>query len=297
MSKEVIVPIITPLNSENKVNKSDISTLVRYLSNSRITGIFVGGSTGEFVALSTKNQIKVLEAFVENIPERLKLYLGISSTSFQKVLELVTSIPFSLKQRIDAYVCSAPFYFRYSYNDLREFFLTIANSVDKPLILYNIPQFTNETYIPLSLLKELSNHQNIIGIKESSKNFLYYQDIVFSKNNKFLVYQGAEEYMYASMTIGSNGLVPGIGNVVPEACCFLANSYENPQSIEIQKRIIELMDIYKDLSWVSSIKIALHVLGIIDSYFSVISSKPSIESIKRIEKILESHNDLFKLRI
>ena len=293
MSKEVIVPVITPLNSENEVNKSDISNLVEYLSDSRITGIFVGGSTGEFVALSTKNQIKVLEAFVENIPKRLKLYLGISNTSSQKVLELVTSIPLSLKQRIDAYVCSSPFYFRYNHNDLREFFLTIADFVDKPVILYNIPQFTNETYIPLSLIKELSNHPNIIGIKESSKNFLYYQDIMFSKDNNLLVYQGAEEYMYASMAIGSNGLVPGIGNIIPKSCCFVANNYESSKAIEVQKKVIKLMDIYKDLSWISSIKVALHVLGVIDSYFSVVSSKPSIESIKKIEEILKSHNDFF----
>lgn len=287
INPKVIVPVITPLKSNGDVDYESIEKFSSFLKNSGIKSIFVGGSTGEFVSLTDKNKFRAIEGYLDCFRD-LDVYIGISDTSASRSTEFAKNVLKTFdNDNIKAFVATLPYYFKIESNNQVNHFLYIVNNVDYPLMLYNIPHLTNNQYIELNQIETLQNNNRIIGLKESSKNFLYFQEIFFKYNKTdFEILQGAEELMAVTKHIGGYSFVPGIANIIPDICIKLAKNDEFSELSVIQKKILDYMVIYSYGPWVKALKTILKEEGIILSSKSVIFDDLNF---KREKLIIENY--------
>jgi len=288
MEQELIIPVITPIKEDGSVDKRSILRLVDFINSNGCDGIFIGGSTGEFAGMPDTLKLEAIKAFAE-VSNGVKFAIGVSDVSYKRIHEFVQMVKKAIPiEKVSFFVCTLPMYFSIPDKEQVSFFKSVASEIGRPIVLYNIPQMTNNKYITHDALMELRQNEQIIGLKESSKNFLYYQSIVNNILSKdFKIYQGAEEFMAVSKYVGSSGFVPGIANAIPKTCSQLSKTADLKKALEIQKVVLSVMEIYKFAPWIIALKVILKHLGIISSTKSFVYDgvKPNVE--KKIINVFE----------
>jgi 4-hydroxy-tetrahydrodipicolinate synthase len=207
-----IVPLVTPINEKFQLDKEAVSRMLENLKQFDASP-FILGTTGESALLSNPLKLEYLETVSGIRSPEHKLYVGISSNSMKETIE------FSKKcfdMGADAVVATLPFYYKLSENQIKEYFLQLADHVGGPMVIYNIPSTTHMS-IPLSLLDELSYHEHIVGTKDSerSEERLNESLALWSDRPDFSHLLGwAAKSTYALIN-GCDGLVPSTGNLAP----------------------------------------------------------------------------------
>ncbi|MFC6100462.1 dihydrodipicolinate synthase family protein [Olivibacter domesticus] len=207
-----IVPLVTPINEKFQLDKEAINRMLENLKQFDASP-FILGTTGESALLSNSLRLEYLETVSGIRSSEHKLYVGISSNSMRETIEF-SKMCFDLGA--DAVVATLPFYYKLSENQIKEYFLQLADHVAGPMIIYNIPSTTHMS-IPLDLLNELSYHEHIVGTKDSerSEERLKESLALWSDRPDFSHLLGwAAKSTYALIN-GSDGLVPSTGNLAP----------------------------------------------------------------------------------
>lgn len=207
-----IVPLVTPINEKFQLDKEAINRMLENLKQFDASP-FILGTTGESALLSNPLRLEYLETVSGIRSSEHKLYVGISSNSMRETIEFSKKC-FDLGA--DAVVATLPFYYKLSENQIKEYFLQLADHVAGPMIIYNIPSTTHMS-IPLDLLNELSYHEHIVGTKDSerSEERLKESLALWSDRPDFSHLLGwAAKSTYALIN-GSDGLVPSTGNLAP----------------------------------------------------------------------------------
>lgn len=212
----VVVPILTPLNSQEEVDVKGIRRLVDFLIERGVDGIFALGTTGEVPRLTQQQRHSVLEATVESIAGRVPFYAGISSHGGTR-----QSITFRREAEAlgaDCTVFTLPYYFRIDdVDEQEEFFLQVADGATKPILLYNIPWAVTST-IDLEVVERLSLHPCIAGIKDSRGDKAYLTSLArMRKPGKFHVFCGHDELLELSRELNLDGVVTSASNVLPSS--------------------------------------------------------------------------------
>ncbi len=255
----MVTPFVPGDNDE--IDLKGTKKVVEYLINGGIDGIFALGTCGEFAAIDNRTKRIFLEVVQEAIEDRIPLFVGITETSTERCLRFYREIA-GIKPL--CVVVSSPFYYLYSQNEIVSFFLRIADSVDVPLILYDIPQFVKNN-ISLEILETLVQHPNIVGLKDSSGNFSRFQEIItLFQEEGFKVFQGIENLSAVSLMAGASGLVPGLANVAPSwfsDMWNMAGKKKWEEIFAIQKKVNQLASVFDYQPWIGGLKQALEVLG------------------------------------
>lgn len=207
-----IVPLVTPINEKFQLDKEAVNRMLENLKQFDASP-FILGTTGESALLSNPLRLEYLETVSGIRSSEHKLYVGISSNSMRETIEFSKRC-FDLGA--DAVVATLPFYYKLSENQIKEYFLQLADHVAGPMIIYNIPSTTHMS-IPLDLLNELSYHEHIVGTKDSerSEERLKESLALWADRPDFSHLLGwAAKSTYALMN-GSDGLVPSTGNLAP----------------------------------------------------------------------------------
>ena len=160
--KGIITPIITPMNEDESINLEEFRNQVDRLIDSGIHGIFVFGTNGESYILSEEEKLTVIQVAVEQAAGRVPVYAGTGLNGTKE------TIRFSLKAKelgVDALSIITPGFAAASQDELYEHFKTVAETVELPIILYNIPARTGNVIAPATVGK-LSRIPNIIGVKD-----------------------------------------------------------------------------------------------------------------------------------
>lgn len=208
----VIVPVITPLTANFKLDKEAAEKIFANLHKHEAMP-FILGTTGESASLSntvTQDYLK-LASKIKN-PGTL-LYAGISSNCLEDSVEFAKRC-FDLG--VDAVAATLPSYYNLSGDNMRMYFEQLADQISGPLIIYNIPATTHMS-IPLSVIDELSYHENIVGTKDSERNEerLDKALALWSARKDFSHFLGwAAKSAYALIN-GTDGLIPSTGNLHP----------------------------------------------------------------------------------
>ncbi|MGQ0569996.1 MAG: 4-hydroxy-tetrahydrodipicolinate synthase [Armatimonadota bacterium] len=206
-----LVPLVTPFRN-GEVDDRALADLIEWQIDSGSHGIGVCGTTGEPAALSTDEREHVIEVAVRTARHRVPVLAGTGSVNFDETLRLTR---FAKTVGADAALVVVPYYTRPSQEGLYQFFRKIADAVDIPIVLYNIPGRTAINLEVETTARLARDCRNIIGIKESNKDLEHICRVMHRCGADFLVYSGIELLCFPILALGGAGHVSATGNVMP----------------------------------------------------------------------------------
>ena len=290
MLKGLIPPLLTPLLPDDHVDSQSVHRLVEHILAGGASGVFALGSSGEGAFLTLGQRRALVQSAIEAMRGRGLLLVGIGECSVRRVREVITALDLP---GVDAFVLTLPFYGEFSRPEIQlSFFRAIADESPRPLLLYNIPQAVHALVEP-DTLGELAGHPNIIGAKDSYGDMDRFQRLLWlTREIDFAVFQGAESIAGLSLLAGADGLVVGLGNLVPAWFATMieaAHANQPAQVLEIQKRISALGTLHTHNHWLSCLKTAASLLGLCGPTVSAPLPMLSPDETARIRNLLEQH--------
>ncbi|AYO31082.1 4-hydroxy-tetrahydrodipicolinate synthase [Biomaibacter acetigenes] len=256
----IIVPIITPMTEDEEINEKELRAQINRMISSGIHGIFCLGTNGEFYALTTEEKLKVIKVVVEETRGRVPVYAGTGCISTKETVDL------SIKAKelgVDALSILSPYYVAVSQDDIYDYFAAIAQSVDLPIVLYNIPARTGNN-IDYKTVARLSKYQNIVGIKDSSGNFDNTLRYIEDTDDRLSVLSGNDSLILWTLLAGGNGAIAGTANLFPELLVEIYRLWQKGEikkANELQKKLRPFRDVMKMGNPNSVVKRAMNLLG------------------------------------
>lgn len=265
----IIPPMVTPLLSDNlSLDLEGVKHLVEHLVSGGVHGIFILGTTGESTSLSYKTREQLIVESCKAVNGRVPVFVGITDTSIEESVNLA-----SIAQNAGAaaVVAAPPYYYGLGQEELFKYYWSLADQVSLPLFWYNMPSHT-KINIDVKTVVRLSEHPNIIGLKDSSANAVYFQSLCYLLKTNFSLLVGPEEITAETVLMGGNGGVNGGANLFPKLYVALyeaAIAKDFARIEELQNLVMEISTrIYTVGSYGSSylkgLKGALSALGIIN---------------------------------
>jgi 4-hydroxy-tetrahydrodipicolinate synthase len=235
MLKGVLPALITPFTNDNKVDKEGLRQNIGFLIEKGVSGIVPCGTTGESATLSIEEHEKVIEIAIEC--STVPVVAGTGSNNTTEALELTRS---AKDAGADVALLITPYYNKPNDRGMLAHFKTIANEVDIPLILYNVPSRTGVNLKP-ELVGELAKESNVIGVKEASGNLDQVTKIIeLTQDEDFVVFSGDDGLTLPIMALGGAGVISVVANVAPELTVSMVKAFQNGDLETARKMHIKL---------------------------------------------------------
>ncbi len=207
----VICPIPTPTTGpEGHPDIDGLRLYTEFLLENGVDGLFPCGTIGEFSSLTNEARHEVIETVVE-VANGTPVYAGCGDTSLPNVLDHARK---ANQAGADAVVVVTPYYQITTQSGIRRFYEAVIDQSPLPIILYNLPTLVG-TELSTDLVLELSEYENVLGIKDSSGDLVYLSELLENTPDSFHVLQGSTELAIPSLELGAAGLVSGVGNIFP----------------------------------------------------------------------------------
>ena len=237
----IIPPMVTPLLSDNlSLDLDGVKHLVEHLVSGGVHGIFILGTTGESTSLSYKTREQLIVESCKAVNGRVPVFVGITDTSIEESVHLAL---IAQKAGAAAVVAAPPYYYGLGQEELYKYYWSLADQVSLPLFLYNMPSHT-KINIDTKTVVRLAEHQNIVGLKDSSANAVYFQSLCYLLKTNFSLLVGPEEITAETVLMGGNGGVNGGANLFPKLYVALYNA----ALAKDFARIEELQDLVMEIS-------------------------------------------------
>jgi 4-hydroxy-tetrahydrodipicolinate synthase len=211
--KGIIPPMITPLKSNDELDRKGVEKLIEHIIGGGVHGLFLLGTNGEGPSLSYRIKKELLKLSCEIVNGRVPVLVGITDAAFSGAMEIAE---YSKTVGVDSVVVAPPFYFPASEAEMINYVEKIAENTPLPFVLYNMPMHTkiNLTIPTIRRAKELG----CIGVKDSSGDManLYLLIDAFKDDQNFAVFAGTELYTSDAVMGGAHGSVAGGANVYPK---------------------------------------------------------------------------------
>jgi 4-hydroxy-tetrahydrodipicolinate synthase len=254
------VALVTPFLSDKKIDYDSLERIIKFVDLPEIDYLAIMGTTGESATLSWNEKIEILEFTKGKAPDQPILFGlgGNDTTQLLKEISLINKYP------IDGILSVTPYYNRPSQAGLISHYRQIADASDHPIILYNVPSRTGVNLESDTTLI-LSEHPNIMGIKEASGDLKQCERIVNSKSDNFLLLSGNDSETLAILKLGGNGSISVLANYKPEMFGNMVRSYLNKEyekGLKYQNELREYFE-WMDLEGnPTSIKTALKTINL-----------------------------------
>lgn len=209
----IIPPLITPFNSDSSLDVKSLERMLTHVIEGGVHGVFILGTTGECSSLSHAVKNQLIEATCKFVAGKIPVLVGITDCAFQESKNLAN---LAKSSGAEAVVAAPPFYMNLGQEELCKYFQQLADEVPLPLFLYNMPSHT-KIAIEAETVLQLAKHPNMIGLKDSSGNGVYFQSLLNSLASQvdFTLTVGPEEMMAETMLMGGHGAVAGGANLFP----------------------------------------------------------------------------------
>ncbi|AZC16917.1 MULTISPECIES: 4-hydroxy-tetrahydrodipicolinate synthase [Pseudomonas] len=256
-----MVALVTPMDAQGNLDWDSLSKLVDFHLQEGTNAIVAVGTTGESATLDVDEHIEVIRRVVDQVAGRIPVIAGTGANSTREAIELTTNAKIA---GADACLLVTPYYNKPTQEGLYQHFRTIAEAVDIPQILYNVPGRTAcdmqaETVIRLSTVK------NIIGIKEATGDLERAKAILSGVRSDFLVYSGDDATAVELILLGGKGNISVTANVAPKAMsqmCAAAMAGDAAKARAIHETLMPLNKTLFIESNPIPVKWALHEMGL-----------------------------------
>ncbi len=254
------VAIVTPMNNDGSVNFDEYGRLIDFQINNGTDAIITCGTTGESATLSREEHCQVIEYTVKKVAKRVPVVAGAGSndTLFAKELSVEAE-----KLGADAILSVTPYYNKTSQNGLIRHYNCIADSVNIPVILYNVPSRTGCNIKP-ETYAELSKHPNIVATKEANGDTAALVRTMALCGDNLDVYSGEDSQAFTITAMGGLGVISVFANICPRESHEIVQKALDGDfkgSFALQKYYIELMDaLFSDVNPIP-VKAAMNLCG------------------------------------
>lgn len=281
------VALVTPFTDEDKINFDVLEELIQMHIKCGTDAIIVCGTTGEASTLSDDEQEKVIEFSVRKANGRIPVIAGAGSNNTKNAKNKVKR---AQNAGADALLCVTPFYNKANDNGIIKHYEEINNSVDIPVILYNVPQRTGMSF-SINALKEISQFNNVVAIKEASSNLGYVCEI--ASNTDLYIYSGNDDITLPVMSLGGVGVISVGANIIPKGflkmcSCALRNDFKS--ALDAQKEIYEIVKIMScDINPIP-VKNAMNYIGYGVGKTRMPLGKLEDSKMNKIIKVIDKYN-------
>jgi len=259
--KGIFPPIITPFEKQ-RVSFTHLAENIKKWNNYDLSGYVILGSNGENVMLTTSECLEVVETAVKYVPDEKRVIIGAGSESTYKTINFIKQVG---QMGGDAVLVVTPHYYKdqLTVAALGRYFLEIADNSPLPVIIYNVPKFTGID-MSVDLIAKLSEHPQIIGMKDSSGNLTYFQSLIALDLKEFQLLSGNANTLMPSLVMGAVGGILALANIAPQICLDIFRLIENGDlqaARELQLHVIRLNQLTTAIHGIGGLKFALDQLG------------------------------------
>jgi 4-hydroxy-tetrahydrodipicolinate synthase len=263
MFRGAMVAIVTPFK-DGRVDEAALRNLIEFQIANGTHGIVPCGTTGESATLSFQEHERVVEITVEQVNKRIPVIAGSGSNNTEEAVRLTQH---AKGAGADAALMISPYYNKPTQEGLYRHFKKVAESVDIPIILYNIPGRTAVNMEPDTIAR-LATIDNIVGVKEATGSMKQVTDIIARCGDGFDVISGEDYLTFPLLCVGGKGVISVTSNIVPREMADLCNLFFEGKFVDAQKMCYRLLPLCHALFYETNpapVKAALAMMNKIES--------------------------------
>ncbi|MAT39375.1 MAG: 4-hydroxy-tetrahydrodipicolinate synthase [Ectothiorhodospiraceae bacterium] len=258
--------LVTPFTSDNKLDLEKIKFLAERQITNGIDMLIPCGTTGETVNLSMEEYEAVVATVVETANKRVKVIAGSGTNSTKKTIEMSKVAE---KLGVDGLLVVGPYYNKPTQEGYYQHFKTVADAVNTPIVMYNVPGRTGSNIDAATQLR-IAGIDKVVATKEASGNLPQNMAIVMNKPDGFSVLSGDDNLVLAQLAIGMDGVVSVAANEVPGEFSQMVHAALDgnfTRAREIHYRLLNLLDLNFIESSPAPVKTAMAMMGLIEETF------------------------------
>ncbi|MDE5854821.1 MAG: 4-hydroxy-tetrahydrodipicolinate synthase [Ruminococcus sp.] len=237
------IAIITPMNADGSVNYDVLGEMIDNQIESGTDAIVICGTTGEASTMTDEEHLECIRFAVERTAKRVPVIAGTGSNDTAYAINLSKEAE---AVGADALLVVTPYYNKATQRGLIAHFTAIADAVNIPLVLYNIPSRTGMN-IEVSTMKELAKHKNIVAVKEASGNISYAAKLIAECGDDIDVYSGNDDMIVPLMSLGAKGVISVLSHVIPKETHDMVQYCLENNFAEATKLQIKYLDLINNL--------------------------------------------------
>ena len=287
MFKGVFVAIVTPFKN-GKIDEEALRGLIDFQIAGGVDGIVPCGTTGESATLNHEEHDQVIRIAVDACKGKASVLAGTGSNSTQEAIQLSRN---AKNAGADGLLQITPYYNKPNQEGLYQHFSSIADAVDLPIVLYNVPSRTSVNMVPETVVR-LAKIKNIVGTKEASGSLQAISKIIDNCGKDFTVLSGDDPLLWPILAIGGKGVISVTANILPAKVAALCKAAAIGDIAEARSLHYELMDINDSLFIDTNpipVKAALHLMGKIENELRGPLIKLSKDTLERLKKAMACH--------
>lgn len=278
--------IITPFKADGSIDEAALRSLVDWQVASGIHFLVPCGTTGETPTLTRDEWLRVIDITIEVVAGRVPIVAGATSNCTAEAVERAQTV--AARKGVDAILTASPYYNKPTQEGQYQHFKSIAEAVDKPLVLYNVPGRTAANIEPATLGR-LAKIANILAVKEASGNISQIAEVFNHVPDTFLVFSGDDAVTLPVISLGGVGIISVASNEIPHEMSKLTQAALDGEWVrarQIQKKYLPLMQANFIESNPMPVKAALAMMGRIEENYRLPMLKMKPDTRAKLEKIL-----------
>ncbi len=290
------VALVTPFKKDASVDEQTLRELVEFQIGNGIEAILPAGTTGESATLSHPEHQQVMEIVLDQTHHRVPVIVGAGSNSTREAISLTIH---AKAIGADGVLSVAPYYNKPTQEGFYRHYAAIAEAVDIPIVVYNVPGRTGANIAAETTLRMAEEIPNVIAVKEASGNIPQMMEILKDAPDDFAVYSGDDQFAFVVVTLGGDGIISVIANEVPRMFSdmvryCLAGDLENGRKLHY--KLLPLMNANFIESNPIPVKASLAMMGMLEEVYRLPLLSPSESTREKLKKVL-SELDLLQVPV
>ena len=255
------VALVTPFKEDLSVDYDQLEKFIDFQIDNGTDSIVICGTSGEASTMSHDEQIEVVSACVSHVNGRVPVIAGAGANCTDEALNLAKR---SEKAGADGLLVVTPYYNKATQKGLEEYYTTVGNSVDIPIIMYNVPGRTGTNIQPATAVKIAKSVDNIVAIKEASGDISQVATLMQMADGCIDLYSGNDDQIVPMMSLGAKGVISVLSNVAPKEAHDIVAFYNEgkvKESCDLQLKALPLIHaLFSEVNPIP-VKKALNLMG------------------------------------
>ncbi|WP_215700993.1 dihydrodipicolinate synthase family protein [Clostridium sp. MCC353] len=287
--KGIIPPLVTPLNADETLDEQALRRLIRFCINGGVSGVFVGGTSGEAMRVSDSVWEAAARTALDEAAGQVDVFCGAIDSSTGRSIEKIKKIE-AMGGKLA--VCTPTFYIKnFGQDEILRHYEKICRESEIEIAVYNIPNTTHVNILPQTIAR-LADNEKIVVYKDSCADWQQLQEtIILLEDRDISVFNGAEELCFVSLMCGAQGCIPGLANFFPELFADQFKACREGRAEDaygLQKKINRVRKcLGKGPSWVTVMKYLLELYGLGQPYVSSPLAPMNGEQKEMVQQVLK----------
>ncbi|WP_053986171.1 N-acetylneuraminate lyase [Niameybacter massiliensis] len=261
--KGLLAALTTPYTPSGEIDYKQLREIVEFLIRQGMNGFYVCGSTGEAFLLTDEERKKIVEVVVNQVAGRVPVVAHIGNIGTRKTIELGLH---AKAVGVDAISSVSPFYYKFSYGEIKSYYDRVADACELPMIVYNFPSLVG-TQFSIEQLEGLLSHSLIKGLKHTSQD-LYQLERIKNRRSDLVVYNGFDEMLLSGLIAGADGGIGSTYNCMPQLYINLLDHFKAGDIEEaklLQSKANHVIEYIVKYGVMQSVKVLLGCYGFEDN--------------------------------